>query len=462
MTFSVARFGEALGGLTAALPTPVSGYCVGLSGGVDSMCLLRALVELRDAGTLSNLRALHVDHGWSIESPQWARQCVAAAAAMGVACEVVRVDGKGPRGSSPEAAARAARYAAFAAALRPAEALLTAHNADDQLETALLQWVRGGGLRALAAMPATARFASGWHLRPLLDFERSDLHAWGREAALCWIEDPSNADLRFDRAFLRHEIVTRLRTRWPAVARTVSRVCAYAAEAVALEDSLAAADLEALTNGRTLALDGLVELPIVRQRAVVRRWLRLEGLPVPEARTLAALLHDMSSAAVDRVPVTRWPGAEVHRYRRRLYALPAAERAGFEGGTATPGQRFELAAGTALEWQRTRGNGLSCERLPARLEVRCRQGGERFQAHGAQHSQPLRKWLQERGVVPWQRAAIPLLMAEGRVLAVGDLAYADEYAAGKDEESWRLVWTGRPALHETDFLCARTHCEVAG
>ena len=114
------------------------------------------------------------------------------------------------------------------------------------------------------------------------------------------------------------------------------------------------------------------------------------------------------------------------------------------------------------EWQRTRGNGLSCERLPARLEVRCRQGGERFHEHGAQHSQPLRKWLQGRGVVPWQRAAIPLLMVEGLVLAVGDLAYAHEYAATKDEESWRLVWTGRPALHETDFLCARTHCEVAG
>jgi tRNA(Ile)-lysidine synthase len=462
MTFSVTRLGDALGALTSALPSPVAGYCLGLSGGLDSMCLLRALVELREAGALASVRALHVDHGWTAQSPEWARRCVDAAQRLGVTCEVVRVAARGARGTSPEAAARAARYAAFAAALRPHEALLTAHNADDQLETALLQWVRGGGLRALAAMPPMARFGPGWHLRPLLGFERAELCDWARATAVTWIEDPSNADQRYDRAFLRHEIVSRLRARWPSVARTVARVALYAAEAVELEEGIAATDLRGVADGRTLALDRLLELPGARRRAVVRRWVRAQGLAVPEARTLAGLLHDVERAAVDRVPVTRWPGGEVHRYRGRLYALSAPACAAFAAGSTRPGERFELATGMTLEWQRGRGNGLSCARLPGQLEVRSRRGGERFHERGAPHSQPLRKWLQERGVVPWQRAAIPLLIADGRLLAVGDLAYSGEFAADADEESWRLAWTGRPPLLEAEFVSEHLYCEVAG
>ena len=65
-------------------------------------------------------------------------------------------------------------------------------------------------------------------------------------------------------------------------------------------------------------------------------------------------------------------------------------------------------------------------------------------------------------MVPWQRAAIPLLTVGDRVIAVGDLAYGAEFAAAPGETSWRLVWVARPELFESEFISARADVEVAG
>src|SRR5262245_52739330 len=106
MTFSVERCGVALTGLTRTLPTPVSGYCVGLSGGLDSVVLLHALATLSRAGIASPLRALHVDHGLSPDSGAWAQCCERLSAGYGVECTVLRIDARSAPGESPEATAR--------------------------------------------------------------------------------------------------------------------------------------------------------------------------------------------------------------------------------------------------------------------------------------------------------------------------------------------------------------------
>ena len=455
MTFSPDRLAQVLGQLAAATPAPVTGYCLGFSGGLDSVVLLHALVSLKGRPASPPLRVVHVDHGWTVESPRWAEHCARVAAGCDVACETVRVDANTPPGSSPEAAARTVRYAAYARVVKPGEALLTAHHADDQLETALLQLLRGGGLRGLAAMPRLAAFAKGWHWRPLLGFQRSDLHAWAATQRLEWLEDPANRDLRFDRSYLRHAVLPQLRSRWPGAAGAVARVASYAAEAVELESVVASVDLAHARAGQTLALGRLLALPEPRQRAVIRAWLRAADLATPDARTLASLLHDVRRAASDRVPVTRWPGVAVYRYRGRLYAVPGAStRSAAAAAVAAAGKRCSLGAGMYLDWQATTGSGLSRSRLPPEVTIQPRVGGERFREAGKPHSRPLRKWLQERGVVPWQRTAIPLVLVGGQVAAVADIAVASDFAATPDEPSWRLDWTQRPLLFESEFLGA--------
>jgi len=431
-----------------------SGYCVALSGGLDSTVLLAALSGAV-AGDAPALRAIHVDHCLHADSLQWSEHCRALAERLRVPCEVVRVDARPPPGESPEAAARAARYAALADRLRPGEVLLTAHHGDDQLETVLLQWLRGGGLRAVAGMRPVTAFAAGWLARPLLGFPRAALQAWAIEQGLHWLEDPSNADPRFDRNYLRLELLPILRARWPAAARTVGRVAAQAAEALDIESEVAAADLATVAEGETLVLDGLVRLPAARQRLALRAWLRSRGFDPPSVATLESLRRDMLAAGADRIPETRWPGASVRRYRGRLHVTSSNGRPDWRPGRWDVGADFELGDDGRLELVAATGVGLSRARLSAGLEVVPRPEGAVFRPAGHAHQRELRKWLQERGVLPWRRAALPCLCVGTEIVAIGDLAYGGGLAAAPGEPSWRVVWHHRPTLTEAEALSGR-------
>ena len=199
-------------GLAELLPGfPAVSLCVAFSGGADSTALLAALTQLprRPAA----LRVVHVDHGLQAGSRRWSAHCRRVARRLQVPLTVRTARIVRRRGESLEAAARAARYALLAAELAPGEALLTAHHQDDQLETVLLQLLRGAGVAGLAAMPAVMPFGAGLLVRPLLRTSRAALAGWLREQGLTWVEDPSNARLRLsqehlecDRCALRFKI----------------------------------------------------------------------------------------------------------------------------------------------------------------------------------------------------------------------------------------------------------------
>ncbi|MFO1399961.1 MAG: tRNA lysidine(34) synthetase TilS [Steroidobacteraceae bacterium] len=295
---------------------PGQRLCVAYSGGVDSSALLHALVALRRRRRLA-LRALHVDHGLQPDAGAWARAAAAQARRWRVALEVLPV--RVAAGGSLEAAARAARYAALAARLEPGELLLTAHNQDDQLETVLLQLVRGAGIAGLAAMPARAPFAAGTLLRPLLPVPRALLRAYLERSGVAWSEDPSNADERFDRSYLRQRVVPLLRSRWPAVAVTVSRSARHAAEAQQLLAAATARTLDAALDGAALRLSALRRLGPAARRALLRQWFAERGCPAPDQRRLEELARGVLQARGDAQPLLRWGGHELRRHGDRLH-----------------------------------------------------------------------------------------------------------------------------------------------
>jgi tRNA(Ile)-lysidine synthase len=178
---------------------PCANTCwVAFSGGMDSTVLLTALVEGR-VDLPFPLKAVHVDHGLQPASSDWSAHCADVCHSLGIPLSCLRVDARPRRGESPEAAARAARYAAMEKLMGDGDLLLTAHHRDDQAETVLLQLLRAAGVAGLAAMPALKRFGAGWHGRPLLDLPRSALQRWAEAHSLKWIEDPSNALIDADR-----------------------------------------------------------------------------------------------------------------------------------------------------------------------------------------------------------------------------------------------------------------------
>jgi len=215
--------------LAALFPAfPNIAVCVAFSGGVDSTALLAALA--RGARSRLRLRALHVHHGLHPDAGVWRAHCRRVAKQLGVPLKVIAIDVARKRGASLEAQARDARYAAMAAELSAGEILLTAHHADDQLETVFLQLLRGAGLPGIAAMPQVTRFAAGVLARPLLTRTRGELAAWVRAHAFTWIEDSSNSDERLDRNYLRAKCCRRsgraglrVQARWRAAHATPRR-----------------------------------------------------------------------------------------------------------------------------------------------------------------------------------------------------------------------------------------------
>jgi tRNA(Ile)-lysidine synthase len=223
-----------------------------------------------------------------------------------------------------------------------------------------------------------------------------------------------------------------------------------------MDAEAAAADLAIAAEGATLPLARLRPLPESRQRRLLREWLRVQGLPPPPAATLESLRRDMLAAAPDRLPESRWPGGVVRRYRDRLYAeAPAAGAPEWSAADWRPGVAFDLGRLGRLELQPACGSGLGIARLPGSLRVQPRPAGVLFEPAGSAHRRELRKWLQERGVLPWRRESLPVLCVGGEIAAVADLACAARYAAVPGEASWRVVWHGRPLLTEGEALRGR-------
>ena len=434
----IQRLGELAGSAEPAR------YLVAYSGGLDSTVLLHAL--RRAAARAAPIAAVHVNHGLQPDADSWERHCRHFAEQLGVDYIERRIElpAADPRG--PEGAARAVRYAALAELVQAGDHVLTAHHEDDQAETLLLNLMRGSGAAGLAGIGPVQSFGRGLLLRPLLDVPRAELERYAAAHALEWCEDPSNADIRFDRNFLRREILPALRRRWPAVSSRLARSAGLLGEASELQDELAALDLAALGGDPArLDLTGLRGLSPPRQRNVLRLAIRRLGLPAAPSRRLEQAVRELLPAAPDAQPLVRWPGGELRRFRGSVCVLPPLEyRVPAEDLVlAADGSRLPLGGGLGSLALERAARGIDPVLVDKGLGVRFRAGGETLRPAGSSHTQPLKKLLQERGVLPWMRDFVPLVYADRQLVAVGDLWMAEEAMCA---EGYVVRWLGRPLL----------------
>jgi tRNA(Ile)-lysidine synthase len=424
--------------LAALLPSyPNLRLCVALSGGVDSVVLLAALAARTRKRT--GLRAVHVHHGLHANADRWSAHCAALAKRLEVPLTVLRVKVARTRGASVEAAARDARYEAFAGALEPGEVLLTAHHEDDQLETVFLQLMRGAGVAGLAAMPEVTPFARGTLARPLLTRSRAELEAWAKANDLTWVDDDTNADEKFDRNYLRRQILPLIRARWPSAARSVSRSARHAAEAKQLLDALALADVERAANGAALSVQSLRALAPARRRNALRFWIARAGHTVPDTKRLDEITTTLLDARPDANPLVEWNGTQLRRHADHLSLLPRPTATDAAGATGTVAKSATTAVNEEIIWnwrasariQLSDSRGtleiapdpqgpLDLDALPETLLVRQRRGGERLRPKRGGRSKTLKSLLQESRIPLDDRAHLPLLFDNQQLMAVAD------------------------------------------
>lgn len=409
---------------------------------MDSVVLLHLLHSLAP-GFGWRLSALHVHHGISPHADAWADSCTALCTRHAIPLCIERVDIAPLRDMHGiEAAARRLRHAAFGS--QACDFVALAHHADDQVETLLLQLLRGAGIKGAAAMPVLSKVEGtvSKHtcehavIRPLLDVQRSKLIEYAQRHALQWVEDESNADDSYPRNFLRHRLLPRLEERFPAYRNTLTRSARHFAEAGEMLDELAQLDGQLEMNDGMLQAETLRGLSPPRARNLLRYFLHRQGAPMPQAVQLEEMLQQLLVARNDAAVCVEFGGWEARRYQDRIYVFPQLGE--FEAGLIVPWQgEDELywpALGRHIVFRPACGQGISQARLlSAPVTLRLRSGGERLRPHPAAATRSLKNLSQEQHIPPWQRERLPLLYCGDELVCVVGLAVASGFRASGSE-----------------------------
>lgn len=433
--------GQTLRAFLAARLAPGDRLCVGFSGGRDSTVLLHALVQLRESGFAFELAALHVHHGLSTHADDWLEFCADCCRQWHVPLAAVRIAVPRASGEGLEAAARRARYAAFAKC--DSKWLALAHHRDDQAETVLQRLLRGCGVAGAAGMPAERSPGNDGPrlLRPLLALPRRALAEHARQHALCWRDDDSNADTRFARSFLRCVVLPAVEQHFPDAAGSLARAAQHFADAQALLDELAGSDRQAVAapSGR-LVVQRFNALPPARARNLLRHEWSAAGFRFPNARWIDEALRQLATAHGEARTLVRTVDGELRVYRGELYVLPPCLPAP-AAASVWCGENELPWAGSSIGFLRRQGEGIRQHALAsAALVLRSRRGGESFQPDPKRPHRALRKLLQEAGVPPWDRLRLPLLWCGERLVWVGGLGVDAAFACPRGEPGIVPVW----------------------
>lgn len=468
MEFNLETFHSALLA-TASQASSFESAVVGLSGGMDSIVLLHVLNELKKQSRLAfEFRAVHVNHALQANAADWQRYCEALCTQLSIELKSVAVSidvadsGDPDSTAGVENAAREARYQVFEQQLNPGEALFLAHHRDDQMETLLLRLMRGSGSRGLRGIPRARTVGAGFLLRPLLDFDRAQLHKYASHHGLQWMEDPSNQDQRYDRNYCRHSILPMLQARWPAYRDSWSKTATLAQETEGLLKDLAVQDLESIATASraVVQVDKLLRLAEPRRRNVLRYWLAQLKLPelgwnrLHQLSTEVLLASDSASLDVK--------GFRLSRYRGCLYALRASKDVSMQMSEEdlhwdlpAPAQlglpevalpSLLLPNNGSLRAQLKEGPGLAVARC-SQLQIRYRKGGESCRLVG-RPNKSLKKILQEYEIEPWIRNRIPLLYQQEQLVCIPGIGVSEEFAAKPGETGVIVQWL-RPVLEVT-------------
>jgi tRNA(Ile)-lysidine synthase len=389
-----------------------------VSGGGDSVALLDVAVSLG-----ARVSVLHVNYGLregASDDEEFVRELCSG---LGVPLFAEQVALGDPASGNLQELARDARYAL---AERLAEGdYATGHTASDQAETVLYRLAVSPGSRALQGMPARR----GRLVRPLLGVTREEVRSYLRSRGLDWREDPSNADRRFARARVRHDLIEALRSIGPAAERTVAETARQLREEAAVLDAAVDAALEELGGGQGVSASVLGrQLPAVR-RLVLRRLVEQAGgeLAAGEAEQILALGGRGSKSldlggglrAVVEYGTLRFTRAPEEAPGPVSLAVPGRARFGWWEVEATP---------------RTLGD-VSVTGVTGPLTVRAWRDGDRMRPVGLGGTKTLQDLFTDRKVPRELRRTLPVVTSDEDIVWVAGVAVDERFATPGDPEA---------------------------
>ena len=423
---------------------------VAVSGGADSVALLRVLLDLRnDLGIV--LAVAHFNHGLRGEESQADEAFVAGLAGQhGLEHFVGRGDVRAYAVTGKlglEAAGRELRYRWLAqlAAEHRFDTIATAHTLDDQAETLLLKFLRGAGTRGLAGIYPVLEREDYHIIRPLLCISRVDVETFLESLGQPWREDESNLDRRFTRNRVRHDLLPLLEREFnPNIRALLSDSAEVSRAEEKYWQTITQQELslrvkpaeESLAERRRLSLDGFAELPLALQRRLLKRFAEDAGVTIDFDHVEKSL-----RCALGQVPKAELPSnwlAERKDDYLRLQILESARPSapGYEYVLPVPGEaRIEelgltvRALTIAEEFARemTDPSLLSAALIGAELTVRNWRPGDRFRPVHSQSEEKLKRLFAEKHIPAERRPNWPVALLGTEIVWVRDFPVAHGY-----------------------------------
>ena len=381
------------------------------SGGLDSCVLLDIL---RSVSSTHKLLVWHVNHGLQDCAGDMENFCKRRSTDYQVDFRVSHLK-LSDASANLEALARKGRYAEFEKHLTPADLLLTAHHADDQSETLLMNLLRGSGSAGLRGIAENRRLGKAWVLRPLLPVSRDTLAEYARQRSITWFEDPSNQNERFDRNYLRRQVLPALKARWPGYLDSIRRVCRIQSETQQLMDEIGEADYQyCRLEPLRLCQQCLDNLSIVRQKNVIRFWLRINQAACLPTGRLDSLIKQLGAQPHSQ-PLIQGDGYDIRIYNRQLFMVKPVQQTDLQSC-------YELNNDDVV---RISPLGLEISRAEVFRRLKLVDEGQAlslcFRRYGtapkpARHR--LKRLFQKYHVPPWLRGQTPQIHIDGELTAL--------------------------------------------
>lgn len=395
---------------------------LGFSGGLDSCVLLHLLCQHEKARR--KLTVIHINHNLSPHAADWALWAQTFCKNIRLPFQSFSVSLDSDK--NLEESARNKRYDIFHSLLKTKrDVVLLAHHQNDQAETLLLHLFRGAGIDGLAVMPEWRSLGQGYLYRPLLNFSRAELESYAAQKKLTWIEDESNTNQRFDRNFLRQNIIPQLQKRWPALINNLARSAKHCAIARKMIEQQSEELLTEIMDDRNrLNIHLLQQHSAEVQMTLLRQWLKKQHFKIPNQEQLEHILNGLIPAAKDAQPLIAWKSCEIRRYQGWLYALNPLSLMNPLNLTNPQGCSLPLGGKILCSSSVPLGGG-RLGRGGDQIEIRFRQGGEKMRLNGKNHA--LKKLFQAWKIPPWERDKIPLIYINNELACVQGWMISDGF-----------------------------------
>ena len=394
----------------------IKSFLIAYSGGCDSSVLLHTMNLLKDKFQL-NIRVAHINHNLTKESEAFAIHCKNICHKYNL--EFININIYLDKSSNIEEQLRNKRYNALTEIAYQNEYILTGHHFDDQIETFFLRLMRGSSNKGLSCMSLFNNINNKIIARPLLNINKKDIEDYQKRNQLSFLNDTTNNSNKFDRNFIRNEIIPKLKSRWSSLNNVMkSNIEHQKINSIILDDII----IDKLnhiydSSSKKLSLVKLKQENNFIQSEIIHKWFSLETNILLNHYQISEILNTIINTDKDSTPEFTFHSFSIRKYQGFLYLINKLSNKDIHKS-----KKWDLSDDLKfneliIKISKLKELGIyDFLHINQPVIVRRREGGEKILLNSKFH-QKLKKIFQSKNIPIWERDSYAFIFVKEELIA---------------------------------------------